>query len=176
MTNTGDRPGSTVVQLYVRPPRSRASRPDRELKAFAKVVLAPGESRRVSLPLDARAFSWWSEREGRWVVEGGEFTIQAGPNSRDLPLSRTVTISAPSLVPPLHDESTIREWEANGDAMAALQERTRARFGRPFGLDEELLAVVGDAPLRRFALFPDVDLHVADVDAVLAEFGREPEE
>ena len=60
VTNTGDRAGSEVVQLYVAPPaRTRVPRPAQELKAWAKVALAPGETTTVTLTLDERAFAWW---------------------------------------------------------------------------------------------------------------------
>ena len=50
----------------------------RELKGFAKVSLEPGESRQVTITLDQRAFSFWSDLLGRWVVEPGEFAIEVG--------------------------------------------------------------------------------------------------
>ncbi|MFD7659716.1 glycoside hydrolase family 3 C-terminal domain-containing protein, partial [Actinosynnema sp. NPDC059797] len=59
VVNTGDRRGAEVVQVYVSDPESSVFRPERELKAFAKVDLAPGESARVRLALDSRAFSYW---------------------------------------------------------------------------------------------------------------------
>lgn len=59
VTNTGDRRGAEVVQVYVEPPAGSLFRPRRELRAFAKVWLEPGESRDVRLALDERAFCYW---------------------------------------------------------------------------------------------------------------------
>ncbi len=59
VTNTGSVAGAEVAQLYVSDPSAKANRPERELKGFAKVRLAPGETRHVTLNLDARAFSYW---------------------------------------------------------------------------------------------------------------------
>ena len=65
VTNTGDRRGAEVVQCYVAPPTSsRVTRPPKELKAFAKVQLDPGESTTVELTLDARAFAYWDPSAG----------------------------------------------------------------------------------------------------------------
>ena len=85
VANTGPVAGAEVVQVYVRDVECSVARPVRELKGFAKVGLEPGESGQVTISLDQRAFSFWSELLGRWVVEAGEFAIEAGPHSRDLP-------------------------------------------------------------------------------------------
>ncbi len=90
-TNTGERTGSTVVQLYVSDDKSTEPRPAKELKAFEKVHLAPGESRTVMLALDARGFAWYREAARHWLVEAGSFTIRVGQSSADLPLSASVS-------------------------------------------------------------------------------------
>src|SRR5918995_1523079 len=81
VTNTGNRLGSQVVQVYVGDNTSSVVRPARELKGFAKVHLGPGDSERVSIDLAQRAFSFWSERHRRWLVEAGDFTIFVGTSS-----------------------------------------------------------------------------------------------
>ncbi|HKG63153.1 MAG TPA: glycoside hydrolase family 3 C-terminal domain-containing protein [Solirubrobacteraceae bacterium] len=110
VTNTGDRAGSEVVQLYVEPPPSELVRPPRELRAFAKVSLAPGESATVELELGDRAFACWDpgdpswegllpraatspmirsdERRrtsGGWRIDRGEYVLRVGRSSADLP-------------------------------------------------------------------------------------------
>ena len=66
VTNVGHRDGAHVVQCYVRPHQSRIARPDQELKAFAKVALAPGETTTVTLTLDSRAFAYWDPAQPEW--------------------------------------------------------------------------------------------------------------
>ncbi len=66
ITNTGDRRGSHVVQCYVRPHQARLARPDKELKAFAKVALDPGETTTVMLHLDDRSFAYWDPAQPEW--------------------------------------------------------------------------------------------------------------
>jgi beta-glucosidase len=93
VTNTGDRAGAEVVQLYVRPPHG-ADRPDRELKTFAKVTLAPGETADVVLDLDAVAFRTWDVHAAAWVVHPGTYELAVGASSRDLRSSVTVELEA----------------------------------------------------------------------------------
>ncbi|CAI9404073.1 glycoside hydrolase family 3 C-terminal domain-containing protein [Nocardioides sp. T2.26MG-1] len=83
--NTGRRTGAVVPQLYLSAPK-RAGEPPRQLKGFTKLTLKPGESRRVSLALDRRAFSVWSTRRDRWVVVPGTYGVAVGTSSRDLVL------------------------------------------------------------------------------------------
>lgn len=66
VSNTGDRPGSEVVQCYVRPPDCRLVRPDQELKGFEKVTLDPGESTVVEIELDDRSFAYWDPAQPEW--------------------------------------------------------------------------------------------------------------
>lgn len=83
VTNTGDRAGSDVVQLYVRDIESSVYRPDQELKGFAKVHLAPGASEVVSIALDRRSFAIWDVMAHDWLVEAGEFAIVVARSSVD---------------------------------------------------------------------------------------------
>jgi beta-glucosidase len=84
LTNTGDRRGSTVVQLYVGDREASVPRPLRELKSFAKVPLDPGERREVSFSLPPRAFAYFDEAGGDWRVEEGTFDISAGFSAADI--------------------------------------------------------------------------------------------
>lgn len=83
VTNTGRRPGSDVVQVYVRDPESTLHRPLQELAAFAKVHLEPGASERVRLHLDRRAFAVWDVVGHDWVVEAGRFDVVVARSSVD---------------------------------------------------------------------------------------------
>ena len=89
--NTGDRAGADVAQVYSAFPTS-AGEPPRQLKAFARVDLAPGQSKRVTLRLDARDFSVWDTGTHGWRAVPGVFTVSVGDSSRSLPLSAPVRI------------------------------------------------------------------------------------
>ncbi len=81
VTNTGERRGAEVVQLYVSDVESTVPRPVKELKAFAKVSLDPGESTTVTLTLGDRAFAFWDASVGDWAAERGEFELHVGTSS-----------------------------------------------------------------------------------------------
>jgi len=85
--NTGTAFGAEVAQLYVHEKNPRLMRPERELKGFQKVLLKPGESKTVTIPLEAAAFAFYDDRQKTWVVEKNTFTIGVGSSSRDLPLT-----------------------------------------------------------------------------------------
>lgn len=92
VTNTGDLAGKTVVQIYVAPPADGMFRPVRELRAFAKVELAPGESKIVTMPLDSRAFAYFDTAAGNWRVDSGEYTVEAAFSSRCIERTEKVTV------------------------------------------------------------------------------------
>jgi beta-glucosidase len=172
VTNTGQVAGAEVVQVYVRDVESSVGRPVRELKGFAKVELNPGESQRVSITLDQRAFSFWSALHHDWVVESGTFAIEVGPHSRDLPLSQEVSVEAPSIAMPLTRDSTLHEWMNDPAGRQILGHAVAA--GQPSAvMDEELLGVVGTMPMSTLANFGGMSLDQRALDdAVAAWEGR----
>lgn len=91
VTNTGTVASADVAQLYVSEPGAKVQRPERELKGFAKVRLAPGETKHVTLNLDARSFSYWDEATKGWKMDAGKFVIHVGDSSESTPLEATVT-------------------------------------------------------------------------------------
>ena len=93
VTNTGSAAGAEVAQLYVSDPSATAKRPERELKGFEKVRLAPGETRHVTLSLDARAFSYWSEAKHAWTIDPGKVVILVGDSSENTPLNADLTLN-----------------------------------------------------------------------------------
>ena len=85
--NTGPRAGQEVVQLYVRDVASTLKRPKRELKAFAKVSLEPGETGTVTFRLDEDALSFYDPARKGWLAEAGDFEVLVGSSSRDIRLT-----------------------------------------------------------------------------------------
>lgn len=83
VTNTGNRDGDEIVQLYIHDKYSTIVRPVKELKGFKRIHLAKGESKTVSFDIDASTLEYL-DAEGKPFLESGEFDIMIGPNSRDV--------------------------------------------------------------------------------------------
>ena len=99
VTNTGDRAGKEVVQLYVADKESTVIRPVKELRDFVKIELAPGETKTVTFTLGKRAFAYYDVQIHDWQVETGEFEILIGASSRDIALRDTVTVESTVKIP-----------------------------------------------------------------------------
>ena len=93
VSNTGKVKGKEVIQLYVADTESSVQRPIKELKAFDKIELAPGESKEVSFTLNKRDFSYYSKVYDRWLAESGKFEILIGSSSRDIRLKGSLSLS-----------------------------------------------------------------------------------
>ena len=90
--NTGSRAGAEVAEVYVGDPSATVPRPDKELKAFARVMLKPGESRQVEVTLDRRSLAYWSVKSGDWKVDPGQFVVYVGDSSEHVPLQARFTV------------------------------------------------------------------------------------
>lgn len=88
--NTGEMRGKEVVQLYIRDEKSYLFRPEKELKAFSKVELEPGEMKTVELEINEDAFSYYVPHLERFAVESGKFDILAGASSQDIYLKTSI--------------------------------------------------------------------------------------
>jgi beta-glucosidase len=99
VTNTGSRAGADVAQVYVAPAPSQQPRPQRELKGFQRVQLAPGETRHVSVPLDARSFAYYDVAAQRWLAESGKYGIEVARSVQDVQLRGELALPAPISVP-----------------------------------------------------------------------------
>jgi beta-glucosidase len=97
VTNTGAREGAEIVQVYVHPAHSSVSRPENELKGFAKLSLKPGEKKTVTIPLGARAFAFYAPDQRGWLAEAGDYLIRVGSSSRDLRLESRFKLTASTL-------------------------------------------------------------------------------
>ena len=96
--NTGKREGKEVVQLYVAPDKKEAIRPVHELKGFEKVWLLPGEIKTVCFYLDKRAFAYYSMECRDWYVESGTYKIEIGSSSREIHLTKEVTVNSTRMI------------------------------------------------------------------------------
>jgi beta-glucosidase len=158
VTNTGARAGKHVVQIYVATDAGKVRRPRRELRAFTKVALEPGESRTLTLGLDRRAFAHWSTEFQRWVVAGGEYRLQVCDNASAVLAEVPLTLTGEVLAGQLTIDSTVEEWFTHPTVAEALL--------RGLGADDDTVAagagdwlpMVGSMSMRRFATFAGLEL------------------
>ena len=162
--NTGPRAGQEVVQLYVRDVEStpstgsghRLMRPEKELKAFAKVALEPGETTTVTLTLNRESLAYYDDQARQWVAEAGEFEVLVGSSSRDIRASARFTLKATSAFGGraatgvrLGLDSTLQLLLANEEARAILNKHLPGILDAPqlsMALGFTLEQVAGFAP------------------------------
>lgn len=154
VTNTGDRAGAEVVQLYIAPPQTGLYRPLRELKGFARVDLAPGESRTVTFILDDRSFAVWADG---WKIPAGTYTVQVGASSEDIRLSAELPVAGEQLLVP--------EWQ-KGSWYETLQgQPTDAEFEALYGGPLQV-----DPPLQKGSFtMEDSTMEMKDLSAVMMQ-------
>lgn len=92
VTNTGHRAGAEVAQIYIGQRSPKIQRPAKELRAFRKLQLAPGETQRVTLTLDRRAFAYYDVKKNGWQVDAGRYTVYLGNASDRTPLTAEIRI------------------------------------------------------------------------------------
>jgi beta-glucosidase len=102
VTNTGKFAGKEVVQLYVRDVEASVARPEKELKAFSKVELAPIQTKTVTFTLDREAFWYFDVRSNEWATEPGKFEILLGSSSRDIRLRESFALIPQTRAARLH--------------------------------------------------------------------------
>jgi len=106
VTNTGRRAGAEVVEMYVHDPSPKIDKPVRELKAFAKVELAPGETKTVQFQIKPRALAYCDVPGKQWKADAGGYDVQVGASSRDIRQQAQVRLTADYTEPiPFMDES-----------------------------------------------------------------------
>ncbi|MEV0678724.1 glycoside hydrolase family 3 C-terminal domain-containing protein [Actinosynnema sp. NPDC050436] len=166
VTNTGDRDGREVVQVYVSRPGSRVRRAPRELKAFATVPVDAGRTVEVVLDIARGDLAHWDVRLGRWVVEGGPHHVAVGASSRDLRTTVVVDVVGDDVRVPLTAQTSLADWLADPRGARVLG---AALSGPGSPVDQGLLGLVAAMPLDRVAkLLPGGALDPASVDALVA--------
>jgi len=99
VTNTGKREGSDVAQVYVGETQPKVPRPAKELKGFAKVRLQPGETKAVSVVLNARSFAYFDVATSQWRAEAAAFDVLVGRSSQQIELRGTINLSTAITIP-----------------------------------------------------------------------------
>ncbi len=129
LKNTGGMDGAEVAQLYVSKPDGEVFRPAKELKGFAKVFLKAGESKKVTIPLDDKAFRYFNVDTKKFEVEGGAWTVLIGASCADIKLSGTVEVQGTGAKPPYDKEKFAKYF--SGDVKSVSDAEFQALLGRP---------------------------------------------
>ena len=129
LKNTGGMDGAEVAQLYVSKPDGEVFRPAKELKGFAKVFLKAGESKKVTIPLDDKAFRYFNVDTSKFEVEGGAWTVLIGASCADIKLSGTVEVQGTGAKPPYDKEKFAKYF--SGDIKSVSDAEFEALLGRP---------------------------------------------
>jgi beta-glucosidase len=139
--------------LYVATTAGPVRRPSRELRAFTKVGLEPGETGTVTLDLDRRAFAYYDIGAGGWIVAPGTYVIQIGENAATVIGAAAITLTGDLIIPELTLDSTVGDWFTHPIVGATLfDELTAGMTGEQrSGLqaDPDLLRAVASMPMRK---------------------------
>ena len=93
VTNSGQRAGDEVVQLYVQHVGSAVERPIRDLRGYSRVRLSPGETRPVTMAFPASSLAYWDATADRWVVENEQIRLQVGASSSDIRVEKLIRLT-----------------------------------------------------------------------------------
>ncbi|MBE1576984.1 glycoside hydrolase family 3 C-terminal domain-containing protein [Amycolatopsis roodepoortensis] len=149
VTNTGTRAGKHVVQVYVATDAAPVRSPARELRAFTKISLEPGETRRVELTLDRRAFAWYDIGLSRWVVSPGGYTVQIGESAARIVAEAAITLAGDVIIPVLSIDSTVEEWFGHPIVGPELGELLAGEGDRAES-SADWMRMVASMPMRQF--------------------------
>ncbi|MEV4669862.1 glycoside hydrolase family 3 C-terminal domain-containing protein [Microbacterium sp. LWO12-1.2] len=178
LTNTGDRDGREVVQVYVAPAQSIVQRAPRELKAFSSVALAAGETRTIELVVRREDLAYWDVRVDRWVVEGGEYAVEVAASSRDIRSSVTVEVAGDDVQQDLTMNSSVGDVLAHpvagpivmgalGGFMSELSGADSAAASMVPN-DDAMQKMMASFPIGRLVGFPGVAVTYEQVEQLIA--------
>lgn len=180
--NIGKLAGKEIVQLYVRDVKSSVSRPDKELKGFAKVSLEPGEQSTVTFTLDKRSFAYYHVGLQDWHVETGDFELLVGKSSADMILTGTVHVKSTTAIKPRYTRnSTVGDILGNPLAAPIIKELVnQTPFGGSANTGESddsssdmMAAFLNYLPLRGLVSFSAGKLTEESLDQALVKLNDE---
>lgn len=183
VTNSGETDGREVVQVYIAPESSIVERAPRELKGFASVQIAAGETRTIELLVRRKDLAYWDIRVDRFVLEGGAYRIEVGSSSRDIRGTVGIDLVGDQVSMPLTMHSSIAELLAHPVAGPLVQEQLRGMAEQTEGaLDAGMLAeeamstMMASFPIGRVAGFPGMGVDRAQVEQLIELANSSPED
>ncbi|WP_087485798.1 glycoside hydrolase family 3 C-terminal domain-containing protein [Brachybacterium massiliense] len=165
VTNTGERSGKHVVQVYVQTDAGKVRRPARELRGFAKISLEPGEARTVEIDLPRRAFAYWDIETGSWVVAEGEYRVQVCTDSLTPVSDAVIRLDGDVIAVELTMDTPVGEWLAH----PTVGDRTRDALGfTGVEVPEEQMAMVASMTMNQFVKISGLDIAGGVLDDLIA--------
>ena len=177
VTNTGAVSGREVVQVYVSLGASAVERAPRELKAFASVEIAAGQTQDVRLTVRRADLAYWDVRVDRWIVEGGAYTVDVAASSRDIRSTTSVTVDGDAVNLPLTMESSVGDLMADPVAGPIVQQAIAGMLGGAGGdaagasmmADEDgMQKMMASFPVGRIAGFGIGGVTQEQIDGLIA--------
>lgn len=183
ITNTGDVSGKETVQLYVKNFIGLENRPEKELREFAKIALAPGETKTITFKLTDSAFSYYNEAAGKWFIESGEYSILVGSSSRDIRLSEKLAVQSNDRLPFTAGDTTscsdVKLFSKKPELLDAFLQKS-GFLPSPEMNGEEIsdadqglaMAMFADTPLHSIISFSGENLTCADIENIIKELNE----
>ncbi|WP_246005566.1 glycoside hydrolase family 3 C-terminal domain-containing protein [[Actinomadura] parvosata] len=163
--NTGGREGKHVVQVYVATTAGPVRRPVRELRAFTKIELSPGQRETVRFELGRRAFAYWDIDAGAWVVAPGTYEVQVGPDAHTVEVTASVELAGEIVAREVTLDSTIGAWLEH----PVISAPTLQALGfADATISEEHMAMVRSMTMRQFITISGLDLPVERLQELAA--------
>ncbi|MHA7189441.1 beta-glucosidase family protein [Arthrobacter sp. MDT2-16] len=165
ITNTGQRFGKHVVQVYVSTDAGPVHRPRRELRGFRKVSLEPGESTTVSIDLPRRAFTYWDIQHERWMVTPGDYRIAVAADAATVLHEKTISLAGDRIITELTMTTAMSEWFDHP--------HVGERVMRALGLDSvevssEHLAMMASMTMQQFVNISGISIPAEELDDIMA--------
>jgi len=173
--NTGKVAGKEIVQLYVHDIESSVSRPEKELKAFEKLVLQPGQEKTVSFELDKRAFAYYNKAIKDWYVESGDFEILVGKSSREILLSSRVKVNSTNEIKNTFTRNTTVKEVISDNVKRKLVETELKDVMKNFGVGDDLesgASLFMNLPLRALISFSPATFTEKKLEIILGKLNE----
>lgn len=173
LKNTGKRRGKEIVQLYVHDEECKWTRPEKELKAFAKIELGPGENQQIVFELEERDFSYFNTKYNRWAADTGYFQISLGSSSKDIRITERLHCSFGKEEITFHKFSLLSEWLSDPAAKAVLEHSLNEMneyVTDKVDLNEEFVGFWEDFPMVKiFQMFGQNWMNERSPDEIIQE-------
>jgi beta-glucosidase len=164
ITNTGQRYGKHVVQVYVSTDAGPVRRPLRELRGFEKVGLEPGQSTAVRIELPRRAFAYWNVDHNQWVVAPGEYRIQVCADATQVLHEETLTLAGDEIVTELTMDTAMGEWFAH----PRVGERVMQTLGFTSAeVSPEHLSMMASMTMQQFINISGMSIPTVELDDIM---------